>query len=83
LSYLLTKDGAEVDLIVERAGEPTLLLEIKSGSLVRDLELHNLRAFQSDIKNSQAACLYTGTERLLSQGIPVLPWLEGLKEFGL
>jgi predicted AAA+ superfamily ATPase len=83
LSYLLTKDGAEVDLIVERAGEPTLLLEIKSGPTVRDAELVNLRAFHADIKKSQAICLYTGSERLLSQGIPVLPWIEGLKELGL
>jgi|GEM_PF-6010219 len=42
LSYLLTKDGAEVDLIVERAGP----------------------------------------EKLLSNGIPILPWQEGLKEIG-
>lgn len=34
-TFLLTKDGAEIDLIVERARESTLCLEIKSGSSIR------------------------------------------------
>ena len=57
LSYLLTKDGAEIDPIVERAGLPTFLIEIKSGLSVRDGELNNLRAFKADIRGSNAICL--------------------------
>ena len=83
LSYLMTKDNAEVDLIVERAGLPTLLIEIKSGIAVRDEELNNLRRFRSDIGNSEAICLYRGADRLSSEGIPILPWQQGIKEFGL
>jgi len=83
LSYLLTKDGAEIDLIVERAGLPTFLIEIKSGLSVRDGELNNLRAFKADIEGSNAICLYAGSDKLLSHGIPILPWQQGLKEIGL
>ena len=79
----MTKDNAEVDLIVERAGLPTLLIEIKSGIAVRDEELNNLRRFKSDIGNCEAICLYRGADRLSSEGIPILPWQQGIKEFGL
>jgi predicted AAA+ superfamily ATPase len=80
LSYLLTKDGAEIDLVVERAGQPTLLIEIKSGTVVRDGELNNLRAFQADIKGSKAICLYRGERPLSSAGVPILPWRQGIDE---
>lgn len=83
LSYLRTKDGAEIDLIVERAREPTWFIEIKSGSNVQDSELNNLRALSRDLEGSEALCLYNGAKRLLSDGIPVLPWREGFKELGL
>jgi len=65
------------------ASSRTLLLEIKFGSTVRDAELQNLRAFKTDIRNSQAACFYTSSEKLISHGIPVLPWQQGMREFGL
>jgi predicted AAA+ superfamily ATPase len=83
LSYLRTKDGAEIDLIVERAGQPTLIIEIKSGITVRNEELNNLRAFKADIRGATAICVYSGRERLLSSGIPILPWQQALTEFEL
>ncbi len=83
LSYLLTKDHAEIDLIVERAGLPTLLIEIKSGKSVRTEELQNLRSFKTAVKGSEAICLYAGGETLLLQGVGVFPWQQGLKEFDL
>ncbi|MCB0321435.1 MAG: ATP-binding protein, partial [Bdellovibrionales bacterium] len=83
LSYLLTKDGAEIDLIVERVGEKTLCIEIKSSSSVRSEQLTNLKKLSADIENSIPLCLYTGDKRLLYDNVEVLPWQTGLTEFSL
>ena len=52
-SYIKTKDGAEIDLVVERPGLPILFIEIKSEvarvkrSVTRDLNLLLTSIFQS------------------------------------
>jgi len=83
LSYLLTKDGAEVDLIVERAGEAPLCIEFKSGTTVREEQLTTLAKLSGDIAGSRAACLYNGTQRLRFGVVDVLPWQQGLREYGI
>lgn len=83
LSFLSTKDDAEIDLVVERAGETTLCIEVKSGISVRREQLTNLRKLSSDIQNSKPICLYNGTEKLQYDKVEVLPWQIGLRECGL
>ncbi len=83
ISYLLTKDGAEIDLIIERAGKETLCIEIKSGTSVRAEQFTNLAKLSGDINRSKALCFYNGTENLRYGTVEVFPWQEGLKEFGL
>jgi predicted AAA+ superfamily ATPase len=79
LSFLKTKDGAEIDLIVERAGKPTYLVEIKSGSIVREEEVRNLKNFSKDIPVSIPLCLYNGTATLSFGEVECLPWQEGIR----
>ena len=55
-SYLRTKDDAEIDLIVDRPGRPTALIEIKSTDQVKKEDVATLRRFQKDMPNSQAYC---------------------------
>lgn len=83
LSYLLTKDKAEVDVIIERAGEPRYFVEIKSGVSVRDEDLRSLRRLTQEVSGARPICLYNGTTRLRSQDVDILPWREGLLEMGL
>lgn len=83
LSYLQTKDGAEIDLIVERPGLTTLCLEIKSGTQVKEKKLKALSDLTADISNAKAICLYTGNEKLCYGTVEVLPWRVGLEELGL
>jgi predicted AAA+ superfamily ATPase len=83
LSYLQTKDNAEIDLIIERPNEKAFLLEIKSGGEVRDSELNNLRRFSKDIKNSHPICLYDGVKKLRIDDIDVLPWQDAFVEIGI
>ena len=51
-AYLKTKDGAEVDLIVERPGMPLALIEIKSTNRIDTGELNTLKNFVKDFKNA-------------------------------
>ena len=47
-SYLRTKDGAELDLIVQRPGQKDLLVEIKSTSLIKENHLKHIKHLQKD-----------------------------------
>jgi predicted AAA+ superfamily ATPase len=79
LSFLRTKDGAEIDLIVERSGKPTFLIEIKSSPTVREEELRNLKALSNDMPGSTAICLHTGASTLSFGHIECLPWQDGIR----
>lgn len=56
-SYLRTKDDAEIDLIVERPNDTTLLIEIKASDQVAERHTANLNRFAPDFKNSEAILL--------------------------
>jgi len=83
LSYLRTKDGAELDLVIERPGEPTALLEIKSSTLVDETDLRHLKSFHKAIPESIAMCLSQEPSARSVDGVRVLPWAEGLDELGM
>lgn len=79
LSFLRTKDGAEIDLIAERSAKQTFLIEIKSSPTVREEDLRNLKALSNDIPGSTALCLYAGEATLSFGHVECLPWQEGIK----
>jgi predicted AAA+ superfamily ATPase len=80
-SYIHTKDGAEIDLVVERPGKPLLCIEIKSSAHVGDDDLRNLRSLSKDLPNSEAVCFCRETIARKSDGVLVLPWFEGLQRY--
>ncbi len=82
-SYLRTKDGAEIDLIIERPGAPTVLLEIKSSNRVDERDTRALERFAADIPGSQAVCLSRDPVRRRIGSVAVMSWQEGLREIGL
>lgn len=79
LYYLRTKDNAEIDLIVERPGEKTILIEIKSASNIADKHLTHLESFIADFKNSEAWVLSRETIERKKGDIHILPWQIGIK----
>ena len=82
-SYLRTKDGAEVDLVIDRPGQPTILMEIKSSEKVDHTDLRHLKMFMRDIPNSKAVCLSQEPLPRIVDGIAIFPWEDGLAEIGL
>ncbi len=88
-SYLMTKDGAEVDLIVERPGKKHLFIEIKSSKNVSEFNLNTLAKLSEDFNaasslGSEALCFSNDDcKRKLANGVMVYPWLEGLRKYFL
>ena len=82
-SYLRTKDGAEIDLIVERPAAPTALLEIKSADHVDERDTRAVERLVADIPGAEAYCLSRDPVSRRIGSVIALPWQEGLKEIGL
>ena len=83
LAYLRTKDGAELDLVIDRPGAPTALLEIKSSTRVDESDLRHLKGFHKAIPGSTAFCLSREPTPRLMEGVHMLPWEDGLDALGL
>jgi predicted AAA+ superfamily ATPase len=82
-SYLRTKDGAEIDLVIERPGQPTALVEIKSSPRVDPTDTRHLRAFCRDVPDSTAMCLSREPIPRIANDVRIVPWEQGLNELGL
>ena len=83
LSYLRTKDDAEIDLIIERPGLPLALIEIKFTTCVDCMQLRTLSQFKRDIGTCDAFCLSQDSVARIHDGIQLFPWQQGLEALGL
>ena len=85
--YLQTKDGAEIDLIVERPGKPIALIEIKSTERVDERDAKTIELFLKDFPNKfgppQGFCFSRDPKPKKIGNVQALPWEMGLKEIGL
>lgn len=81
LSYFTTSHGVEIDLIVERPGKKTLLIEIKSASQPHQLDLKNLKAMSAEFDNAEAICLSNCSQTFRSDHVTVYPWRDGILKF--
>lgn len=79
LYYLLTKDDAEIDLIVERPGRENVIVEIKSTDRPDPLDAKKLERFLGDFKGAKAY-IFCLIERAQQIGkVICLPWMDGIK----
>ena len=78
--YLLTKDGAEIDLIIDRPGESTLCIEIKSSDRVTEMDIRNLISLGSDVPKSDLYCFSRDPIRKQIQNVLCLEWQKGIRE---
>jgi len=79
LSYLRTKDDAEIDLIVERPGKKPLLVEIKSSENVDAVEVRKLARFLDDPAFDKGLFLSRDAQPRVLHDIPIFPWQQGLR----
>lgn len=86
LSYLRTKDDAEIDLIIERPGLKRVAIEFKSTTKLKSLNEAKSRAFISlvnDLKKSEGFIFSQDPIERKFEGIWCLPWQKGINEIGL
>lgn len=83
LSFLQTKSDVEIDLIIERPGQTTLLIEIKSTTNVQESHLKQLQSVASDLENSESICLSNDPQKRVINDVTVYPWQDGLRDIFL
>ena len=83
LSYLRTGAGAEIDLVIERPGQPVAILEIKSSQRVEDRDVRNLVRFAGDFADPVALCISRDPTRMAMDGVLCVHWRDGFRELGL
>jgi predicted AAA+ superfamily ATPase len=76
LSFLRTKDNAEIDLIITRPGNSTMLVEIKSYDRIDSRHLTALQHFESDFPKAELICVSRVKTSQKVGDIWVLPWQE-------
>lgn len=86
--YLRTQTGAEIDLIIDRPGEASLLIEIKSSQKVTERDTRTLEIFLKDWKTMggpkpQAMVWSQDPNEKQIGNTLCLPWDKGLIEAGL
>lgn len=77
-SYLRTKDDLEIDLIIERPGQPIALVEIKSNDKIDEGHARSLLQISESFKKPERYVLSNIKKPAVIQGIHFLNWQEGL-----
>jgi predicted AAA+ superfamily ATPase len=79
-SYLLTKDGLEIDLICERPGRPIQLIEIKSTTQIREDHANSLLRIDTAFPNAELLLLSRDETPRTFGRVRALPFREGIQK---
>lgn len=84
ISTFRTSGGAEVDFILELENK-TFAIEVKASKQVSRSDLSGIRAFTDYAKKHKVTpfVFYLGSAAKVIEGVPVLPWCDGISELGL
>ncbi|MCX6125763.1 MAG: DUF4143 domain-containing protein [Proteobacteria bacterium] len=82
-SYFRTKDGAEIDLVIERPGRSLVLVEIKSSTNTIDEDVTHLEKLREEFGEHDAYCFSNDPIPRLKGGIRYVHWRQGFQEIGL
>jgi predicted AAA+ superfamily ATPase len=78
LTFLQTKDGAEIDLVIDRPGKSPVFIEIKSAQNIDQARIRTLESLIRDIPEAEAYCLSRDKSAKQWGRITALPWEDGL-----
>lgn len=78
--YLKTKDGAEIDLIIDRPGTGLVLVEIKSSPQIDRSDIRHLIEFKKSFPKSMAYCLSNDPFERSIEEVRVINWQQGFLE---
>jgi predicted AAA+ superfamily ATPase len=83
LSYIRVDDRLEIDLVLERAGLPTYLIEIKSSAEINENHTRALEHYGKEIPNSKSVLLSRDPIKRRIGSVDCMNWQDGLKELGV
>lgn len=86
MSYLMTSDNVEVDLVIERPKMKTVLIEIKSTDNILSLNRQKLSGYKKlaeDFKNSESYVISRDQTSLMEGEIKFIHWSRIFKTVGL
>ena len=83
LSFVREHEDLEIDLVIERPGLPTYLIEIKSTDRVHEGHLRGLKRIAPAIKGAIPLILSSDPIEQRIDNVVCLPWHIGLKEIGV
>ncbi|MCX6117643.1 MAG: AAA family ATPase [Proteobacteria bacterium] len=81
-SFFQTKDGGEIDLVIERPGKPLALVEIKSSVRTDEHDTAYLRSVKNDFGICECYCLSLDPHQRDIFGVQHFHWQSGLKALG-
>lgn len=82
-TYLRSKDGVEIDLIIDRPGMQRAMVEIKSSTNIQEEDLSHIIQFKKEHPKVEAYCLSRDLHKKMIANVKCLPWKLGLTELGL
>jgi predicted AAA+ superfamily ATPase len=80
LSYLTTRDGAEVDLIIDRGRSSRLAIEIKSTEQVQPMEVAAFERLAADISGARTILISKDPTPQKYGRVECLPWKTAFQE---
>ena len=80
-SYIGT-DSSEIDLIIERPGCPTALIEIKSSARATFADAKHLLGYRKEFPAAACYVLSQDPVARREDGVDFLPWAQGLQSLG-
>ena len=80
--YYIATDQAEVDLIIERPGNRTALIEIKSKSVATHADGRHLRSFLADFPKADAYVISQDPIARIEEDVTYCHWREAFNRLG-
>jgi predicted AAA+ superfamily ATPase len=78
-SYLRFANDREIDLVIERPGQSTILVEIKSREEIDERHVSTLEEFLPEFPGATALCISRVPQRIKVGNVLVVPWEEGIQ----
>ena len=79
-SYLTTKDGAEVDLIIDQSKDLRVAIEIKSTTQVDQLEVAAFKRLAQDIPNAKMLFISQDPTPQNYDSVVCMHWKEAIRD---
>jgi predicted AAA+ superfamily ATPase len=83
LSFIRIDENLEIDLVIERPGLPTYLVEIKSTDRVNESHVKSLVKYHSEIRNCVPVLLSRDKASKTIEGVNCFEWQQGFREIGI